>query len=224
MEDSVNACRAGASRIELNSALEAGGLSPSQGLLEEVRDAVDVPLMVMARPVSGGFAYSNPVKKAILRDMYLFLQKGADGLVFGALTEDGTLDMPFIRQIRKEFSDTVLVFSRAFDCLTGSLTEHASILAENGIDRILTSGGKPTAEEGLKVIRDLTGRGIDILPGSGISSLNIWRVAEETKCRWVHGSFKGVSAPVAAGHIIPPSFPSVDEHEIRKALLLTEGM
>src|SRR5207253_1399579 len=92
LESALASERGGADRLELNAALARGGLSPSAGLLLEVRHAVPLPLIVMARPRPGGFCYSPGEFRELLRDVDFALEAGADGVAFGVLTEAGEVD------------------------------------------------------------------------------------------------------------------------------------
>ncbi len=74
-EDALAAQAGGADRLELNAALALGGLTPSLGTLIEVRAAVRLPLLVMVRPRSGGFAYSAADFRVMQRDADLALQE-----------------------------------------------------------------------------------------------------------------------------------------------------
>src|SRR5881296_3445876 len=93
VEDALAAQGGGADRVELNAALALGGLTPSLGTLLEVKAAVRLPVLAMARPRPGGFAYSAADFRVLRRDLELLLQHGADGVVCGVLHEDGTVDM-----------------------------------------------------------------------------------------------------------------------------------
>src|SRR5437868_11284668 len=93
VEDALAAQAGGADRLELNAALALGGLTPSLGTLIEVKSAVSLPVMVMIRPRPGGFTYSEADFKVMQRDIDLSLQHGADGIVCGILSADGTVDM-----------------------------------------------------------------------------------------------------------------------------------
>src|SRR5262249_13910287 len=87
----VQAAQAGgADRLELNAALSLGGLTPSLGMLLEVRQATRLPLFVMLRPRPGAFCYSSAEFRVLLRDLDLFLSRGADGIAFGILNQDAT--------------------------------------------------------------------------------------------------------------------------------------
>ncbi|KAK2530525.1 Cutc [Columba guinea] len=92
VESAVNAERGGAGRIELCAGLVEGGTTPSMGLLQVVKQCVRVPVFVMIRPRGGDFLYSDREVEVMKADIRLAKLHGADGLVFGALTEDGRID------------------------------------------------------------------------------------------------------------------------------------
>ncbi len=85
--------KGGADRIELNSALFLGGLTPSIGALEAVKAQVKIPVMCMVRPREGrGFCYTAFDYDTVCRDALALVRAGADGVVFGFLNDDGTVD------------------------------------------------------------------------------------------------------------------------------------
>ncbi len=215
--DSLRAFKAGASRLELNSALEVGGISPSAGVVDEVVESVSIPVLVMVRPRSGDFIYTPAEKRSMLRDMQLFLDMGATGIVFGALLQSREIDLQFVSEVRKEFPGVELVFSRAFD-LAPDVFRAAEFIADHGLNRILTSGGESTAFRGMDVIRDLNreyGHRLDILPGSGITSENAAQIVNHTGCGWIHGSFsKQQPAGRDTSDIVPPAAPGTSTEEI----------
>lgn len=215
--DSLRASKAGASRLELNSALEVGGISPSAGVVDEVVESVAIPVLVMVRPRSGDFVYTPAEKRSMLRDMQLFLDLGATGIVFGALLPSCEVDIQFVSEVREEFQGVELVFSRAFDLAPDMFTA-AELIADHGLNRILTSGGESTALRGMDVIRDLNreyGSRLDILPGSGITSVNAAQIVNHTGCGWIHGSFsKQQTAGSDPGDIMPLAAPGTSMEEI----------
>src|SRR5215212_9192513 len=93
VDDAVTAAGGGADRVELNAALALGGLTPSLGTLVEVRRAVTVPVVAMARPRAGGFCYSDAEFRTLRRDAELSLEHGADGVAFGILSSGGRVDV-----------------------------------------------------------------------------------------------------------------------------------
>ena len=104
-EDAVQAEKGGADRIELNSALFLGGLTPSIGTVQAVTNTLKIPVMCMVRPREGGFCYTDFDYMTCCRDMDALLNAGADGIVFGFLKPDGTVDTDrcadFIGKIKK---------------------------------------------------------------------------------------------------------------------------
>ena len=104
-EDAVQAEKGGADRIELNSALFLGGLTPSIGTVQAVKNTLKIPVMCMVRPREGGFCYTDFDYMTCCRDMEALLNAGADGIVFGFLKPDGTVDTDrcadFIGKIKK---------------------------------------------------------------------------------------------------------------------------
>ena len=105
VEDAVAAFSGGADRLELNLGMELGGLTPSIGLLEEVKCAVKIPVVAMVRPRAGGFRYQPAELRLMLRDAELLLAAGADGIVSGALRDDGTLEDDFWLSMRRLSND-----------------------------------------------------------------------------------------------------------------------
>ena len=117
-EDAINAYRSGAKRIELNSALHLGGLTPSIATLELIKRNTDLEVICMVRPRGAGFCYSDLEKKQIFAEAKALLEHGADGLAFGFLTEDRTIDLECTQKMVNlvhHYGKTA-VFHRAFDC------------------------------------------------------------------------------------------------------------
>lgn len=213
--DAVVAVKNGAQRLELNVGIELGGLTPTVGLLGQVKEAVDVPVLVMVRPRAGGFCYSPSEKRLMVRDAHALLDLGADGIVTGGLSDDGLIDYRLIESLRDVCRERELVFHRAFDLLQkqGEAIEELVALRVN---RVLTSGCEATALEGFACIAELlrisNGR-IEILPGGGISSETVGELLKKTGCTQVHGTFK-VMQTDPAGSVCSGSYPAVDPDEV----------
>jgi copper homeostasis protein len=192
VDDAVAAERAGADRLELNVALELGGLTPSSGLLAEVKQAARIPVIAMVRPRGAGFVYSVSERRVLVRDAETMLTQGADGLAFGALTADRTLDDVTVREIVRLAGTRETVFHRAFD-LVADPWRAARQLVDGGVTRILTAGQASTALAGCEVLARLYGElggQIEVLPASGVRPDNIVSLLERTGCRQAHGSFR----------------------------------
>ena len=117
--EDVQAEKGGAERIELNSALFLVGLTPSIGTVQAVKNTLKIPVMCMVRPREGGFCYTDFDYMTCCRDMEALLNAGADGIVFGFLKPDGTVDTDrcadFIGKIKKINPNAEIVFHRAID-------------------------------------------------------------------------------------------------------------
>jgi copper homeostasis protein len=192
VDDALAAQEGGADRLELNAALSLGGLTPSLGTLIEVKAAVALPVLVMVRPRPGGFAYSEADFRVMQRDVDLALRHGADGVVFGILTEEGQVDVDNCRRLLKQIGGQTAVFHRAFDVTPDPLTALEQ-LVELGFRRVMTSGQEQSAYNGVKRIAELmetaAGR-IEILPAGGINRFTIADVLARTGCTQVHASLR----------------------------------
>jgi copper homeostasis protein len=190
----IAAASSGANRVELCSGYSEGGLSPSAGTIMKVRESISIPIHVMIRPRIGDFIYNLFEKECILQDIAFCKQVGIDGIVIGALTSEGEIDVDFIKRVVSESQPMSVTFHRAFD-LCSNLFESMEVLILCGVNRILTSGGKPNVEEGLEVIAALVSQAegrIVILPGGGVNSENANRIIEETNVVELHLSAKGL--------------------------------
>ena len=193
-EDCLAAADGGAERVELNSALIVGGLTPTIAALRLVKQNTNLKVICMDRPREGGFIYTELEKHQMLVDAQILLQNGADGVSFGFLADDMRVDIAETRKMTDlihSFNKTA-VFHRAFDVISDQ-TEAIEALIQCKVDRILTSGGKETAEKGISALRDLIqgyGNKIEVLPGCGINSDNVVRIIRETGAQQVHSSCK----------------------------------
>ena len=79
----IAACQTHADRIELCSALDLGGLTPSAGLIEIARESA-VPVHVMIRPRTGDFCYDAHDLSTRLHDIAAARRAGLTGVVLGA--------------------------------------------------------------------------------------------------------------------------------------------
>jgi copper homeostasis protein len=188
LDDALAAQAGGADRIELNSSLLLGGLTPSLGTLVETKARLTIPVMVMIRPRGGGFCYTDAEFAVMERDAELAAAHGADGLVFGVLHADGAIDVPRTRRLIAIAGDRPVVFHRAFD-VTPDPFAALEQLIDLGVARILTSGQEETVYNGADLIRQLIERAagrIDILPGGGIDRFNLADVLARTGTTQIH--------------------------------------
>jgi copper homeostasis protein len=197
VDDAVAAQTNGADRLELNSALELGGLTPSPGSLLELKRTVLLPLMVMIRPRAGDFVYGAFDFQIMLRDLDLALEHGADGIVFGMLTGDGRVDLRRCREIVRRIGARQSVFHRAFDVVPAPL-DCLEQLIDLGVQRVLTSGQQPVALQGADMIAQLIERAanrIEVLPAAGIHPGTVTELVKRTGCHQVHASLREGGSP-----------------------------
>lgn len=192
--DALQASHGGASRIELNSALHMGGLTPSLATLLKVKEETDLEVICMVRPRGAGFCYSDEDFEVMKLDAEILLDNGADGIAFGCLDEEGDINIIQTREmvnIIKSYHKTA-VFHRAIDCVN-DIDESMNILITIGVDRILTSGLQAKATHGkemIKYLQEAYGNSIEILAGSGINALNAKKLMDYTGISQVHSSCK----------------------------------
>ena len=174
IESAISAQRAGADRVELCSCFIEGGLTPSAGTIRMVRKMLDIECYVMIRPRGGDFCYSDLEFEQMHYDIEYAKSCGMDGVVFGALQPNGHVNIARTRELLQHASPLKVTFHRAFDLALDPFRALDDIAA-CGCHRILTSGQKATAPEGLETIRKLVlhsaGR-IDIMAGSGLNPDN----------------------------------------------------
>jgi copper homeostasis protein len=194
-EDCAVAEQSGADRVELNCALMLGGLTPSLGALREARAAIRIPLIAMIRPRAGGFCYSASDFKVMQRDVEAALAEAADGIAFGILTPNGTIDLERCRQVVKLAAGRQIVFHRAFDVVPEPLTALDQLI-DLGVRRVMTSGQETSAYNGAaniaQYLRHAAER-IEILPAGGINRFTVADVVSRTGCDQLHASLSSAS-------------------------------
>ena len=183
--------------MELCADLVIGGTTPFEALFRRVRQAVDLPIHVMIRPRFGDFLYTEHEYQIMLDCVTTYKNLGADGIVTGILSPDGSFDFERMQQIR-ERSDGInsdginLTLHRAID-MSNDPSDTADKAVRCGVDIILTSGHADTASAGIPVIRNLVdsfGDKIEIMVGSGVNEENIAEIHKQTGVRSFHLSGK----------------------------------
>jgi len=178
----------GASRLELCAGLELGGLTPSLGLLDAVRAAVQVPVFAIVRPRAGDFLYDRDEFAVMLRDAQHLVAAGAHGLVTGALTAAGAIDAARLRELRAVAAALPFTCHRAFDLCVDGLRA-IDDLVELGVTRVLTSGAAATAVAGAAAIRAFVQRAagrIVVMAGAGVRPENVRELVATSGVREVH--------------------------------------
>ncbi|MFD2523658.1 copper homeostasis protein CutC [Emticicia soli] len=174
LESCLTAQKAGAYRIELCGGMFEGGTSPSAGLIKLARQNVTIKLYVMIRPRGGDFCYSETEFEVMKADIETAKELGADGVVLGILNPDGTVDTTRTKELVELAKPLKVTFHRAFD-VSAEPFEALEAVIETGCERILTSGQKNAAIDGLELLGQLTAKAdnrIEIMAGSGVGAQN----------------------------------------------------
>lgn len=190
LEDALAAEQRGANRIELCSALEQDGLTPSQELTRLCVQNLHIPIRAMVRPSAGGFVYSESEIQQMEAEIEFFKQAGVEGVVFGLLNEDGSIDIENTCRLAKLASPLKVTFHKAIDYSADILKSFRELNQIDEITSVLTSGGKDTAWNGrflLKQMHDLTERKISIIAAGKVLPENRTRIAEFTGITELHG-------------------------------------
>ena len=218
--ETLSACLAardgGADRIELCSALDLDGLTPSHGLIREAVRLSTLPVHVLLRPRAGGFVYTQE-EFAILRDdLRHALSLGVAGFALGVLHPDGTVDIDRTQELVALAAGREITFHRAFD-RTPSLAEALEDVICAGCHRVLTSGGAPDIVSGTPMLRQLVeqARGrIAVAAGGGLRLENAAAVVTGSRVPHVHGSLRLPSSPVHPLDMAPASVRTEDVRAI----------
>jgi len=188
-EYAVKAEKAGADRIELCKDLHLDGLTPDYESAKRTIDTLNIPIFILIRPREGDFVYSNEEFELIKNDIVKFKEMGCKGIVSGVLSTDQSIDIKRTKELVELSRPLDFTFHRAFDIVSNPLKEIEKLI-EIGVNRVLTSGQKEKAVDGLVLLKQLniiSKNRIKIIPGSGINKSNIVNFLNFEE---IHGSFK----------------------------------
>jgi len=188
VESALAAERGGAGRLELCDALFDGGTTPSAGMIAACREHVSIPMFVIIRPRGGGFIYSDAELDVMRRDIVAARALGADGVVIGALEEGSTVHAEHVGMLVDVAGDLPVTFHRAFD-FAPDLGAALETLIASGVRRVLTSGGAPTAREGIPALASLVRQAGDrlvVMAGGGVKEENVQEIIAGTGVQEVH--------------------------------------
>ena len=189
IDGAVAALKGGADRIELCSSLSEGGLTPSAGLMRSAA-GLPIPCYAMIRPRCGLFQYTQQEIEIMISDIAIARDSGLAGVVVGVQAYDGSLDLETLQRLIDEAGPLGTTLHRVIDVVPDPLLalDHAIGL---GFDRVLTSGAKPFAPDGINLIRqmvNLAGRRLSVMPGCGLTPENVRGVLDGTGAREAHAS------------------------------------
>ena len=190
LNQAMNAQKLGADRIELCANLDVGGTTPSVDIIKTVLKEIKIPVRVIIRPRGGNFVYNDEELTLMADQIKTCKQLGVEGVVFGVLKEDNTLNLEVIKNLIKLASPLSVVIHKAID-ETPNIYESLKMLESlNQNITVLTSGGEITVEKGkhvLKQLVDIANEKIDILPAGKISIENVQSLHEYISAKAYHG-------------------------------------
>ena len=193
LQNAMDGC---AQCVELCEALEVGGLTPSFSLMAKAIEKSFIPMRVLIRPRPGNYIYDAEEVDLMVTDIMLCKKLGFEGVVIGALNDQGLLDVPTLKTLMEAGEGLQFTCHRAIDACVKPF-EAMEQLIDLGFDKVLTSGGKPTAEEGIPMIAEMQlryGDKIAIMPGGGINIGNVMDILNQTGVVNCHASL---------GHWVP---------------------
>jgi len=188
VQSAINAQLGGADRVELCDNLADAGTTPSHGTIVSALEALDIPVFPIIRVRGGGFVYDAAELEVMRRDVIHARELGCDGVVIGALTDQGEIDQNAVMTLREAAGDLAVTFHRAFDVCVDPV-QALETLIDLGVQRILTSGQRETAWEGRELIADIRrqaeGR-IIIMAGGGVDESNAADLVRATGVSELH--------------------------------------
>jgi copper homeostasis protein len=172
----------GVDRVELCASVLEGGITPSMGIVREALRRARVPVFVIVRPRGGDFLYSEAEFASMREDVIVLRELGVPGVVSGCLAAAGEVDEERTAELLRLARPMSFTFHRAFDMVRDPV--HAlEVLISLGVDRVLTSGQRATAMEGLSNLKQFgqlaKGRMI-VMPCGSLRATNIGQVCRET--------------------------------------------
>jgi copper homeostasis protein len=191
-QSAIAAQAGGADRIELCDNLAEGGTTPSYGMLAQCKKLLKIPFFPIIRPRGGDFIYSKDEFEIMKDDVSCCRDMGCEGIVIGILKKDGSIDTDRCAELIALAGAMEITFHRAFD-RCNDLERGLEDIIQLGCHRVLTSGGKEYALEGIQLLKALVSQAdtrIIIMPGSGINELNLLEIAKVTSAHEFHTTAK----------------------------------
>jgi copper homeostasis protein len=220
LDAGVAAERAGADRVELCSELNTGGITPSVATMRKLHEELEIPVFSVVRPRAGDYVYSDGEFAIMKRDIAVARDLGMEGVVFGILYPDATIDIDRTAELVDLARPLEVTFHRAFDLAPSPLAALEDVTA-TGATRILTSGGTVRASDGIGTLRKLVDAARDrivVMPGGGLDATNIIRLAVETGAHEFH---TGLGSVLPYGKSNPAKFEA-EIHAMKR--LLRDGL
>lgn len=203
----------GAQRVELCDYLAGGGTTPSAGMIAVVRNSIRIGLHVLIRPRRGDFLYTAAECAVMKHDIQVCRDLGVDGVVIGALTKEGNIDLALTQELMEAAGAMNVTFHRAFD-LVADPYKALDDLLQLKVQRLLTSGQQESALQGANLIKELNRRAagrLSVMPGGGVSPANVRELVARTGVSEVHAS---VRTAVESGMVFRKDYPPMSSNSV----------
>jgi copper homeostasis protein len=231
IESAIAAESGGADRVELCDNLTLGGTTPSAGTIAQSCRRLSIPVHVLIRPRAGDFIYSEPEIAVMRHDIEVAKNLGAAGVVVGVLTPDAAVDRELTATLVALARPLHITFHKAFD-QTYEPMEALDILIGLGVERVLTSGGRPTALEGIDGLANLVdhaGDQIAVMAGGGLSTSSLESVIRKTRVSEVHLGSAASRTIKSSMHTPPrdgsdPSWIRTEEERVAEIVALVQSI
>ena len=190
LEEALKAERLGADRIELCADLSQDGITPDKEVIRKAKEQLLIPIRVMIRPRGGNFVYAKAEYNEMKQDVEFCKEIGVEGVVFGILNENKTLDIERISGLVEVAKPLKVVIHKAIDETPDILKATQELTNINGISTILSSGGKATAKDGilaLKSMIDIAGNKLEIMPAGRVTYKNLDEIHKSVGAKAYHG-------------------------------------
>ncbi len=189
-EEAILAEKKGADRVELCSRLDLDGLTPERKIIEKVLGALSIPIKIMIRPRAGDFSYNDQELKRMKEDILYCKNLNVQGVVFGILNQNKTIDMENMKYLCDTADDLDITFHKAIDQTDSIIDEIDRLLAIDSISSILTSGGAYNAHAGSSLLKKAVEKYQDIItiiPAGSITKNNIHELHQIIGAKEYHG-------------------------------------
>jgi copper homeostasis protein len=211
----------GADRVELCASVLEGGITPSIGIVREALRRARIPVLVIVRPRGGDFLYSEVEFASMREDVIALRELGVPGIVSGCLTAKGEVDEERTAELLRLARPMSFTFHRAFDMVRDP-AQAIDVLIRLGVDRLLTSGQRATAIEGLDNIKrfgQLANGRMIVMPCGSLRAANIGQVCRETGLYELHfAAHKAEPSPMIHRNPDVAMGGTAQDHEYQKTV------
>ncbi len=221
--------KAGAKRVELCDNPMEGGTTPSYGTIKQTREKISIDLYPIIRPRAGHYNYDSDEWEIIKKDIRLCKELGCQGISIGVQLNNGEINVQKMKTIVELAYPMGVTCNRVFDGVPDPFKSIEELI-QCGVERVLTSGQKASAPEGVDLIAKLIQQSddrISIMPGAGVKSSTIEQLINTTSAKEYHGSARKKveenshqnAAVLDTGHIF-----IADEEEVRKIVQILQAI